>query len=606
MKVNRDNIAIIDLGGQYCHLIARRLREIGVEAMIYGPDVTPEQLHGCAGVILSGGPQSVYNPEAPKIRRSLLRLGVPFLGICYGHQLLAEMLGGHVTKRDGEYGFARLDVKVSDTLFRRTPRSQQVWMSHSDAVTRLPKGARTIASTERCENAAFADFKRRLFGVQFHPEVVHTRHGQDILRNFARTVCKVRKRPPLTARIPVLVEQIREAVGDRSVFFLVSGGVDSTVAFVLCARALPKERILGLYVDTGLMRERETEELRANLAGLGLADRLMVRDASALFLEKLSGVTEPERKRHIIGRLFVQIQSEAMHEHGIDAKHWLLGQGTIYPDTIESGGAAGRAALIKTHHNRCEEIKELMRQGKVIEPLSQLYKDEVRQLGTALGLAPRLIHRWPFPGPGLAIRCICSASSGKAEPLSGASAQTVRAAGFSGVLLPVESVGVQGDARTYRKVVALRSEGRRFDYDRMQELSAILCNVHAETNRVIILLASTSEFRLEDARIRPASITRERVGVLRKADFVVRMAMERSGRTDDVWQFPVVLAPVSFRGGETIVLRPVNSEDGMTANFARLPRPFLKRVARRVASLSGVDAVFLDITNKPPATIEWE
>jgi GMP synthase (glutamine-hydrolysing) len=332
----------------------------------------------------------------------------------------------------------------------------------------------------------------------------------------------------------------------------------------------------------------------------------MVRDASALFFDKLRGVTAPEEKRHIIGRLFVQIQSEAMHEYGIDPEHWLLGQGTIYPDTIESGGAAGRAALIKTHHNRCEEIRELIRLGRVIEPLSEFYKDEVRQVGSALDLPPRLTQRWPFPGPGLAIRCICSATSGKAAQLSSGSAETVREAGFSGVLLPVQSVGVQGDARTYRKVVALRNERRRFDYDRMQELSTVLCNVHAETNRVIVLLATGSEVRLEDARIRQTSITRKRVDILRTADFLVRIAMERSGLTDAVWQFPVVLAPICFGSGESVVLRPVNSEDGMTANFARLPLPFLMRVARKAANLSGVDAVFLDITNKPPATIEWE
>ncbi len=399
MSTHKASLAIIDLGGQYCHLIARRLRDLGVEPAIYGPDVAPKQLRRCAGVILSGGPQSVYEPEAPQIKKGVLDLGVPVLGICYGHQLLAKMLGGHVTKRDGEYGHARLDVQVSDTLFRGTPRWQQVWMSHSDAVTQLPKGAATIASTERCETAAFADFKRRVFGVQFHPEVVHTEYGQDILRNFVRSVCKIRQRSTPGDRIPTLVEQIRQTVGDRSVFFLVSGGVDSTVAFVLCARALLKDRILGLYVDTGLMRQGETDELRANLAGLGLADRLIVRDASALFLEKLRGVTEPERKRHIIGRLFVEIQSEAMREYGIDPEHWLLGQGTIYPDTIESGGAAGRAALIKTHHNRCAEIRELMRQGRVIEPLAEFYKDEVRKVGSSLGLAPRLTNRWPFPGP---------------------------------------------------------------------------------------------------------------------------------------------------------------------------------------------------------------
>lgn len=606
MHRKRDDIAIVDLGGQYCHLIARRLRDIGVDATIHGPDASRSALDGYAGVILSGGPQSVYTAGSPTIRESILKLGIPVLGICYGHQLLAKMLGGKVARKDGEYGSARLRVSTSDTLFRQTPRTQQVWMSHSDAVTALPSGAVSIASTERCKHAAFADPENRYFGVQFHPEVNHTEHGQDILRNFVRSVCGVRTHTRATDRIPQLIEQIRARAGKKSVFFLVSGGVDSTVAFVLCAKALPQERILGLYVDTGLMRKGETEELRGNLASLGLEDRLIVRDASEIFLKRLRGITEPEQKRHIIGRLFVEIQSDAMHEYGIDEDHWLLGQGTIYPDTIESGGAGGRAALIKTHHNRCKEIRELIRQGRVIEPLADFYKDEVRKVGRALGLAPRLTNRWPFPGPGLAIRCIGSRSSGKAAPLSKESARTVESAGYRGVLVPVQSVGVQGDSRTYRKVVALRSAGGRLNYRTLQALSTTLCNVHTETNRVIVLVAGLAGLRLEDARVCRRTLTRNRLQILRAADCIVRGAMEKSGRTDEVWQFPVVLAPISFADGETVILRPVNSADGMTANCARLGLGFLRRVAKTISTLSGVDAVFLDITNKPPATIEWE
>ncbi|MBI3390331.1 MAG: glutamine-hydrolyzing GMP synthase [Deltaproteobacteria bacterium] len=605
MLTDTNNLAIIDLGGQYCHLIARRLRDIGVDSHIYGPDVPTEVLSQHRGVILSGGPQSVYNQGAPSIDEGVLHLGVPVLGICYGHQLLAKMLGGEVAHREGEYGFAALEVRTSDTLFRDTPRAQQVWMSHSDAVIALPRGATSIAGTDRCRNAAFADFKRRLFGVQFHPEVVHTEYGKNILRNFARGVCRIRGRSTPSGRIPILIEQIRAAAQRRSIFFLVSGGVDSTVAFVLCARALPKERILGLYVDTGLMRQGETEELRANLGSLGLGDRLRVKEASALFAERLRGVTGPEEKRHIIGRLFVEIQSDAMREYGIDQQHWLLGQGTIYPDTIESGGANGRAAIIKTHHNRCEEIQELMRQGRVIEPLAEFYKDEVRSVGKALGLPPRLTNRWPFPGPGLAIRCICSRSSGKAQPLSSEAARTVEVAKYEGALLPIQSVGVQGDARTYRMVVALRNRSKRLDYRTLQSLTS-LCNVHLETNRVVVLISSRPGVRLEQARICQRTIEAERVELLRQADFIVRSSMEKAGLTEKVWQFPVVLAPISFQGGETIILRPVNSEDGMTANFARLPVRFLRQIGDRIRRMSKVDAVFLDVTNKPPATIEWE
>lgn len=582
------------------------MRDLGVESSIYAPGVAAEQLSDYGGVILSGGPQSVYGADAPKIDDGILQLGVPVLGICYGHQLLAQMLGGEVEKREGEYGCAQLRVRTSDTLFRGTRPTQQVWMSHSDAVTSLPSGAVTIASTDRCKAAAFADFRRRLFGVQFHPEVAHTSAGERILRNFARDVCGIRQRKPIADRVPKLIEQIRTAVGNRSVFFLVSGGVDSTVAFALCARALPRERILGLYVDTGLMRHGETEELRANLSGLGLGDRLQVEDASARFFERLEGVIDPEEKRHIIGRLFVEIQSEAMRTYGIDDQHWLLGQGTIYPDTIESGGTRERAAVIKTHHNRCAEIRELIAQGRVVEPLSEFYKDEVRQIGKALGLSPRLTMRWPYPGPGLAIRCLCSRTRGRARALSKQATATVRKAGFEAVLLPIQSVGVQGDGRTYRMVAALRSRAGRIDYRKLQAVGTALCNVHSETNRVISFIAGSPGLELDELRIRPLTLQRDRVETLRQADFIVRSLMAEMDLTDAVWQFPVVIAPVSFRGGETIVLRPVNSEDGMTANFARLPARAIRRIAERIMQLPGIDAVFLDVTNKPPATIEWE
>jgi GMP synthase (glutamine-hydrolysing) len=603
---NSDQIAIIDLGGQYCHLIKRRLRDLGVESEIHAPDVAPATLAAHAGIILSGGPQSVYGPNAPKVDPALLRLGRPVLGICYGHQLLAKMLGGGVEKRDGEYGFAELSVNVGDTLFKRLPRRQKVWMSHSDAVTKLPRGAVRMAATDRCANAAFANFKKKLFGVQFHPEVVHTEKGNDILRNFVRSVCGIHGRAKPADRVPQLVKQIQETVKNRSVFFLVSGGVDSTVAFALCGRALPHERILGLYIDNGLMRKGETDELRANLASLHLDDRIRIHDASKDFLRALRGVTEPERKREIIGRLFVKIQSQAMRDFGIDERHWLLGQGTIYPDTIESGGRAGRAAVIKTHHNRCAEILELIEKGRVIEPLSEFYKDEVRQLGRALGLAPRLTNRWPFPGPGLAIRCLCSTARLRAKPLSPGLQAVVDAHGYKGVLLPLHSVGVQGDARTYRQVVALRQTRSWIDYGALRSVSSELCNVHTETNRVILLLSGRRDLQLPNAEIRRTSITASRLEILRNADFIVRSMMEKAALTDRVWQFPVVLIPVSFGHGETIVLRPVNSEDGMTANFARLPQDVLKKIARKIAALPGVDAVFLDATNKPPATIEWE
>jgi GMP synthase (glutamine-hydrolysing) len=634
-------IAVVDLGGQYCHLITRRLRDFATDSDIF-PPTTPAQVLSCyAGIILSGGPQSVYDADAPTVDERLLELGVPILGICYGHQLLAKLLGGQVSRQAGEYGFAQLKTaglgptrsqrtelvetdeaswpslsqpstkhpdhltsQGENPLFRGTPPLQQVWMSHSDAVVGLPPNVMTLAMTERCACAAFAHSSKSIYGLQFHPEVAHTEFGSRILENFVRHICRIKARDGGGSPIPILCERIRQAVAGRSVFFLVSGGVDSTVAFTLCGRALPKEQLLGLYVDSGLMRQGETEELRANLAAVGLVDRLRIWDASATFLKALAGKIEPEEKRQIIGRLFVEIQAQAMKQFGIDPEHWLLGQGTIYPDTIESGGDTRRAALIKTHHNRCDEIRELIRQGKVIEPLAELYKDEVRQLGRELGLPTKLTNRWPFPGPGLAIRCLCSRVESVASPLTGEISADLAREGIRGALLPLRTVGVQGDARTYRMVIALQQAERALDYQLLRHFSSKLCNDSTIANRIIWLIGRARP--LSSARIVPASITAERIELLRQADFVVRSEVEQANLAHTVWQFPVVLVPIGFDGGESVILRPVNSVDGMTANFAALPSSLLYRLSDRLRELPGIDAVFLDITNKPPATIEWE
>ncbi len=593
-------LAIIDLGGQYCHLISRRLRDLGVLSDILDPTVRAKDLLKYAGVILSGGPRSVYDTDSPTVDPKMLELGVPVLGICYGHQLLAKFLGATVASANGEYGLSKLFLIQPNSLFRGTPVQQTVWMSHSDSVIQLPLNLTRLAATERCGAAAFADFDRKLYGIQFHPEVVHTEYGADMLRNFSVGICGVKVTTGSENRVPKLIETIREKVGSDSVFFLVSGGVDSTVAFTLCAKALPRERILGMYVDTGLIRKGETEELHSLLRTLGLSDRLIVRNESDRFLGSLEDVVDPEDKRKIIGRLFIDVQTEAMRDYGINEKNWLLGQGTIYPDTIESGGSSGRAVLIKTHHNRCEEIRRLLEQDRVVEPLVEFYKDEVRELGMELGLDAKLTYRWPFPGPGLAIRCLCSSAK---DPVP---VNTVKLpkhfSDYEAVELPIRSVGVQGDGRTYREVIALRGS---MDYDTLQDLSTALCNIDAVYNRVIVHVAGEVG-SLQDAVIKPEPLKRERIEILREADFITRSIMEGEGLTNTVWQFPVVLIPMSFHRGGSIVLRPVNSIDGMTANFARLPIHIVKRIGEEIMRVGGIDAAFLDITNKPPATIEWE
>ena len=597
-QTNGEAIAVIDLGGQYCHMISRRLRDLGVRTDILDPGTSKRDVEKYAGIILSGGPRSVYEPGAPKIDKHILDAKRPILGICYGHQLLAQYLGAKVEAGKAEYGKTTLKkLRNAGSLFKDTPSLQTVWMSHADTVRELDHRLVPLAQTDSCEVAAFRDPSQRIFGVQFHPEVAHTAFGTHILENFTRRICRVHRHEHVKDRVARLITEIRDRVGNRSVFFFVSGGVDSTVAFTLCARALPRDKILGIYVDTGFMRKNETKELKSLLKTAGLSDRLKIRDESERFLNALKTAVDPEEKRKIIGRLFVEVQQAAMREYGIDSKDWLLGQGTIYPDTIESGGTSA-AALIKTHHNRCDEIRQMMAAGKVIEPLAEFYKDEVRLIGAQLRIDKRLVNRWPFPGPGLAIRCLCSDK--KRQNVIPRSLPD-KFSDYEAVQIPNRSVGVQGDGRTYRQVLALKGP---LNYARLATLSSLVCNTGQDINRVIAHVAGSVE--LTKGYVEPATITRSRIKRLRDADYVVRTIMQRYDLTHRVWQFPVVLTSVSFDGGESVILRPVNSQDGMTANFARLPVNVLRQIGTEVIKIRGVDAVFLDVTDKPPATIEWE
>ena len=582
----RPQITVLDAGGQYCHLIARKVRDLGVYAEVAPSETPAAELAGRKGVIISGGPSSVYDPGSPTIDPRLLHSGVPVLGICYGQQLMAYILGGRVEKGDrGEYGFAQLDLKHADTLFRGIEGRQQVWMSHRDAVQDPPPGFDVLGSTSTCTVAAMASPERGLYAVQFHPEVAHTPCGTQILTNFVFGACGCVKDWDPAGQVEAIENQIRAVAQNRNIFFFVSGGVDSTVAYTLCLRALGPERVHGTYVDTGLMRQGETEFVRDNFASLG-ARSFAVEDAAKQFLSSLATAVNPEDKRHIIGEEFVRVQQRILEsEHFLDGR-WILGQGTIYPDTIESGGSA-KADLIKTHHNRVAGIQKLIDEGRIIEPLASFYKDEVRAIGRQLGIAPALLDRHPFPGPGLAIRCLCATSEAPVEKLP------------EGWLLPVQSVGVQGDSRTYRAVLAIDG------FPDSQEESSNLINKMDRINRVVAEVWTAG--KLGNMQAVPGFLTAERLGRLRHADAIVRRLTHASGFDHAVWQFPVVLMPLgTAERPDSVVLRPIDSVDGMTASVVRMPQDLLDEIVRELSAIPGVAGVFYDLTNKPPATIEWE
>ncbi len=581
-------ITVLDTGGQYTHLIARRVRELGVYADVAASDTPAADLKTRRGLIISGGPASVLEAGCPDIDPAILSLGVPVLGICYGHQLLARHLGGTVERGErGEYGIAQLEVTAADPLLSGVERSR-IWMSHFDTVSKVPPSFEVIGSSEVSGVAAMSDCARRLFGIQFHPEVVHTQAGRRILENFVFSICSAQNDWNISQRVPLVEERIKTTVRDRNVFFFVSGGVDSTVAYTLCLRALGAERVFGIYVDTGLMRAGETAFVRSIFRELG-AKNFIVDKAEGEFLTALEGLHEPEAKRRAIGEQFVKVQERILAtEHFLDG-HWILGQGTIYPDTIESGGTA-KADLIKTHHNRVAGIQSLMEAGRIIEPLTSFYKDEVREIGRELGVPAKFLVRHPFPGPGLAIRCLCADREAAAEVTG------------DGVILPVRSVGVQGDARSYRKVLALAGEPSQ---EAIEVIAPALTNRRRDINRVIAQCGTKAP--LPSLRVFPATITRRRLDTLRKADKIVRDFCLASGFEDRVWQFPVVLIPVGTdTARESVVLRPINSVDGMTADVVLMDTPELAALTEQLLEIPEVAAVFYDLTHKPPGTIEWE
>jgi GMP synthase (glutamine-hydrolysing) len=593
-----NQIVVLNAGGQYCHLIARRIRELGVHAVVADIDRPAQELREARGIVISGGPASVSEPTSPAVDPGIYALGVPVLGICYGHQLMAKDLQGRVSRGvTKEYGHSSLH-HGSSPLFQGLPaRDLTVWMSHGDTVSDAPAGFAIMGETDDCKIAAMQQLERRLFGLQFHPEVVHTEFGTEIYRNFVFGVCGCTSDWDPRARVEQIMDDIRGRAAGRKVFFLISGGVDSTVAFYCCYRALGPDRVLGLYVDTGFMREGDGEAI-AHLAREAGPGAIHVADRSADFFGRLAGVTNPETKRTVIGDTFLSVQEDEFARLGLQDAEWMLGQGTIYPDTIESGGAK-HAAKIKTHHNRVERIQALIEQGKVIEPLVELYKDEVRVLGEQLGLPHEVVWRHPFPGPGLAVRCLCAE-----RPAAVERAGVALPPGVRGWVVPVRTVGVQGDERSYSQLLAVDGPA---DADAAGALARRITNEHRAINRVAQVAFRRDGAGVAGLAIWPATLTRERVALLREADQEVTRIVRARGLYDAIWQFPVAMLPLgSAAGRETIVLRPVNSRDGMTADFARLPLAVVDEIAAMLARLSRVDAVLYDVTNKPPATIELE
>src|SRR5213080_4563023 len=525
-KSTHSKILILDFGSQYTQVIARRIRECQVYSEIIRFDTPAADVAASKpkGLILSGGPASVYDKGAPQIDPKIFSLGVPVLGICYGLMLMAHHLGGRVvfTGRR-EYGAGVLHIKNGSELLGGLGEQLDVWNSHGDEVTALPKGFRVAGTTEGCDFAAVEDAKRKLYGLQFHPEVVHTPRGKEILQNFVYHICRCAMDWTMGSFIEEACARVRKQVGDQKVVLGLSGGVDSSVTAALLHKAIG-DQLTCIFVNNGLLRARE-EEIVQRVFGENFHVKLKYVDASERFMSRLRGVTDPEEKRKIIGNEFIRVFEDAVTElaktdDGLpvsDHKFRFLAQGTLYPDVIESVSIEGNPAqVIKTHHN-VGGLPEKMH-FELVEPVRQLFKDEVRQAGLQLGLPKEIVYRQPFPGPGLAVRIL-------------------------------------------------------------------------------------------------GEVTPERLSILREADTIVQSEMEAADWYYKVWQSFAVLLPVQSVGvmgdqrtyENTIVLRIVESQDGMTADWVRLPYELLARISSRISNeVKGVNRVCYDISSKPPSTIEWE
>lgn len=629
-KSARQKIVVLDFGSQYAHLIAKRFRALGYYSEIALPSAEISEFANAKGIVLSGGPASIYEKGAPQLNPEILKLEIPILGLCYGHYVLQKGYGGKIQKaKVGEFGFAMLKIgaRKNCPLFDGIDFTceQQVWMSHQDEVEELGVGFEAVGATKDCRFAATQNLSQKRFSLQFHCEVKDTPCGNKILENFAK-FCGMQKNWNQDAVLETILQNIRRDAcrngSEKNVLLFLSGGVDSTVAFALLNRALGQKRVLGLHIDNGFMRKDESSKVERAYKEFGF-ENFICKDASLSFLEAVSGLSDPQKKRMAVGENFIRVRDDFFAQQNLDPEEWMLAQGTLYPDIIESGGTKN-SHTIKTHHNRVQGIQILIEKGMVIEPLKDLYKDEVRAIGKKLGLSDALVMRHPFPGPGLSINVLCTngiLSESEQEEFKKASEEISKirftqfcehcAQSLEKFILPVRSVGVQGDFRTYRfpAVISFGNEGGGFFHlpkfwEKLDSASVQITNSARYINRCVIRLYQREGVEL---KLQKGFCTKERLDQLREADDIVLNALHESGEYENIFQHLTIALPYS--SGEnraSFVLRPVVSEDVMTARFAELPQDLLKEIVRKIAAMDFCDAVFFDLTNKPPATFGWE
>ena len=626
--MSREKIVVLDFGSQYAHLIAKRFRMLGYYSEIALPSADVSTFENVKGIVFSGGPSSVYDEKVPEFNSKILDLEIPILGLCYGHYIVQQGYNGKIGKAAvGEFGFSTLELndKVKCPLFEGIEKNQQVWMSHQDGVFELGDGFETVGSTKDCKYAATQNLEKKRFSLQFHCEVKDTPCGNQIFENFAK-YCEMSQNWNQDTVLQIILEQIKTQAEGKNVLLFLSGGVDSTITFALLNKALGQDRVLGLHIDNGFMRKNESKNVDIAYRKFGF-ENFIVEDASESFLKAIAGLSDPQKKRMAVGENFITVRNEVVAKQHLDEDKWLLAQGTLYPDIIESGGTKN-SHTIKTHHNRVQGIQDLIARGLIIEPIRDLYKDEVRAIGKKLGLDDELVMRHPFPGPGLSINVLCndgkSWTSKDDEELAAAKKELEEikldmfcahcTQDLKRTVLPVRSVGVQGDFRTYRfpALLTFKNEGNGFYHfpgkrEKIEECSSTITNAAKFLNRTCIKLYQKPSVKDEDLKLQEGFCDKRRLDQLREVDNIVLTELHKSGWYNKIFQHLTIDLPyASAEDKATFVLRPVISEDVMTARFAMLPEEILYTIVHKIAELDFVDALYFDATNKPPATFGWE
>jgi GMP synthase (glutamine-hydrolysing) len=616
---NSAKVAILDAGSQFGGLIDRNVRELGFRTSLLPLETPIEKLEKFEAIIISGGPKSVEDKDAHLCDPNLFNLGRPILGICYGMQLMAKLQDGKVGKNPlREDGPQTAEFKASK-LFEGLAGGQKVLMSHGDSVVELPKDF-TVTATSGPLVAAMENSRTKQYGVQFHPEVFQTERGTDIFQNFLFNIACLK--PDYTAedQEQEALEYIQDSVGSNDVVVFVSGGVDSAVLAVLIAKIVPKEKIHAFHVDTGVMRANESREAIAALKDAGLEVKLLnmvktfakaTTNIDGKKTAPLDQVTDPQIKRKIIGDTFIKVREKILADNTL-SEDTVLAQGSLRPDLIESGShlASTKADTIKTHHNDTAEVRKLREEGKVVEPLQQLYKDQVRVMGRRLGLPPNIIDRHPFPGPGLAVRVLCAEKPYRLDNHVELQTQLdnfVEGSGFRVHLLPVRTVGVQGDGRSYKYLAGVEGPA---DWHNLRELAASIPNNNHAVNRVVYIFGD--KVNRHKLGVTLTKLTKETTDQLRNADSIVTDVLREYDLMGSVSQMPVILTPVNFgeKGSRSIALRPFKTPDFMTGIPVLppdIPEVALTEMVEKILQdVPGISKVMLDLSSKPPGTTEWE